>query len=150
MKKLQRILFCSDDEPHTRKAEDYALLLAKLSSADLVAVYVVDPYLKKFTNEIYAVSRDECRDLLDRGLRAEGAKALGDFSARASAEGIPLQTKMRYGDRVEEILKETQEAEYDLVIMGGKILRNWKERFESVNLPYEVFKAITIPLLVVR
>jgi hypothetical protein len=59
---LERMLLCTDGEEHTRKAEDYAFHLAKGVGADLVGLYDVDPFLKKFTNEIYAVNRDECRD----------------------------------------------------------------------------------------
>ena len=49
----------------TRKAEDLAFRLARQFQAHLVGLFVVDPFLQKFTNEIYAVGREACRDHID-------------------------------------------------------------------------------------
>ncbi len=147
---MKRILLCTDGEEHTRKAEDMALSLAGCYGALLVGLYVVDPFLKKFTDEIYAVNREECRGHLDRQLREEGERALSALRERSEAEGVNFNSKMRYGPPEKEILKEIAEEAYDIVIMGSKLLKGWRQRWESVNLPKKIFASAPIPVLFVR
>lgn len=148
--KIKKILLCTDGEPDAKKAEEYALTISGGIGATITALYVVDPFLKKFTNEIYAVNRDECREHLDKTLHAEGEAALAAFEAAAKERGVAAQTVLRYGDPTEEILHEIDENTYDLAVMGSKLLKGWKQRFESFNLSERVFKQCPIPLLVVR
>lgn len=147
---IKKILFCTDGEQHTHKAEIYAVTIAKLSGAELVGLYVVNPFMKKFTNEIYAVNRNECRAYLDKSLQKEGENALEVFAKKAETEGINAVTKMRYGYPEEEIIKEIKEDSYDMVVMGGKLLKGWKERFESFKLPETITKVSPVPVLLAR
>jgi nucleotide-binding universal stress UspA family protein len=147
---FERILLCTDGEEHTRNAEDYAFHLAGSLGADLVGLYVVDPFLKKFTNEIYAVNRDECRDHLDRQLLEQGRQALDALTRRAAEEHIQFSTRIRHGPPEEEILKEIEDGSYGLVILGSRLLKGWKQRFESVNLPRKIFMTAPAPVLFVR
>ncbi|MHC1745132.1 MAG: universal stress protein [Syntrophobacteraceae bacterium] len=147
---IETILLCTDGEEHTRKAEDYAFELARRLDADLVGLYVVDPFLKKFTNEIYAVNREACRDHLDRQLLEQGKEALDALTQRAARENIRFASRVRHGPPEEEILKEIEEEAYGLVIMGAKLLKGWKQRFESVNLPRKIFATSPAPVLFVR
>lgn len=150
MVNISNILVCTDGEEHTSKAEEYALTLAKKFNATLAGLYVIDPFLKKFTNEIYAINRDECREHLDQSLKNEGEAALRNLSRKAESVGISTLTKMRYGDPEEEILNEMKDIKYDIVVMGGKLLKGWKERFESFNLSERVSKKSPLPILIVR
>lgn len=150
MVNISKILICTDGEEHTTKAEEYALTLAKIFNAEIVGLYVINPFLKKFTNEIYAINRDECREHLDRSLRDEGETALINLSRKTESEGITTFTKMRYGDPEEEILNEMKDVKYDIVVIGGKLLKGWKERFESFDLPGRVLKKSPLPVLIAR
>jgi nucleotide-binding universal stress UspA family protein len=147
---VKRILLCTDGEEQTRRAEDMAFTLARQFNALLIGLYVVDPFLKKFTNEIYAVNRDECRDHLDRQLREQGESALKVLEERSKSEGVGFEWKLRYGSPEEEILKEIDEGSYDILIMGARLLKGWRQRMESVNLPKKVFSSAPIPVLFVR
>ncbi len=147
---MQTILLCTDGEEHTRKAEDLALSLAGRFQARLVGLFVVDPFLQKFTHEIYAVGREACREHLDRALREEGDKALDALGEKCRAAGIKFEAKIRCGPPEEEILAEIREHRYDLLIMGARLLKTWRERWESVNLPQKIFSQAPIPVLFVR
>ncbi len=147
---ISNILICTDGQEHTSSAEEYAITLAKKFNSSLTGLYIVDPFLKKFTNEIYAINRDECREHLDRSLKKEGETALNNLALKAESEAVNITVKIRYGDPEAEILNEIKEVNYDIVVMGGKLLKGWKERFESFNLSERVFKKSPLPILIVR
>ncbi|MBM4289938.1 MAG: universal stress protein [Deltaproteobacteria bacterium] len=147
---VQKILICTDGTDLGRKAEDMALALASRFQAHLTGLYVVDPFLKKFTHEIYAINREACRDHLDKLLRHEGEQALASLQARCASAGLAFIPKIRQGPPEEEILNEIQEGGYDLLIMGAKLLQSWRERLESVNLPKKIFSQAPISMLFVR
>jgi nucleotide-binding universal stress UspA family protein len=150
MREIRKILICVDGEEHSVKAEDYAIALAANFGATLIALYVVSPLLKKFTNEIYAVNRDECRAHLDRSLESEGRSALSAFNERARLHSVPVESRILYGMPEGEIVNEAASGNYDLVVLGGKVLGSWMARFESCNLPEKVFRDIPVPVLFVR
>ncbi|MDI1472347.1 MAG: universal stress protein [Thermodesulfovibrio sp.] len=147
---IRKILLCTDGEEHSKKAEQYAICLAEKFESTIVCLFVVNPFLKKFTNEIYAINRNECRAHLDRAIQTEGKIALDNFQRLAQERQINTISKMRYGDPAEEILKEIKENSYDLIIMGAKLLKGWKMKFESFNLPEKIFKSSPIPMFFVR
>jgi nucleotide-binding universal stress UspA family protein len=145
---MQRILLCVDGESHTEKALRHALLLTGALSTNLTALHVVDPYLEKYTHEIYAVGRNECRAHLDQSLRKEGLAALADFAEKAAAAGVAAATELADGDRAEVIVARA--PNFDLVVIGGSVLEGWYQRFESRNLPEQLFRRLATPLLIVR
>ena len=147
---VRTLLLCTDGEKHTKNAEDLALRLARQFQARLVGLYVVDPFLQKFTHEIYAVGREACREHLDRALREEGGKALEALKERCREAGVDFAAKFRCGPPDEEILAEIGEGSYDMVVMGARLLKGWRERWESVNLPQKIFSQSPIPMLFVR
>ncbi len=147
---MQRLLLCTDGDELANRAEAMALKLAGQFQAQLIGLYVVDPFLKKFTHEIYAVNREACRDHLDKLLRQEGEQALAALQAKCAEAGVTFLPKLRHGPPEEEILQEIKEVEYDLVIMGAKLLQSFRERLESVNLAKKIFSRAPIPMLFVR
>lgn len=147
---MQRILVCTDGEEHSVKAESEAILIAQSLGAGVTGLYVLSPYLKKFTHEIYAVGRDECRAHLDRELLREGSAGLASFAARCATAGLECSTLIRDGYVADEILAEASSGGYRMLVMGAKLLATWRERLVSVNVPEEVFRKSTIPMLFVR
>ena len=145
-----RILVCVDGEPHTETAVAAALGLAQAPGARVDAIYVVDPYLKKFTNEIYAVNRDECRAHLDRSLAAEGDAALDDFCARAAAAGISAGRLLEYGEPDAVIPERVAAGGYDLLVLGGKRFKSRYERWTSRDLPGRIDGKVAVPVLLCR
>lgn len=145
-----RILVCVDGEPHTETAVAAALGLAQAPGARVDAIYVVDPYLKKFTHEIYAANRDACRAHLDSSLAAEGTAALDAFSARAQAAGITAGRLLQYGEPEEVIPQLVAAGAYDLVVLGGKRFGGRYERWTSRDLPGRLDGKFAVPVLLCR
>lgn len=147
---FHKILLCTDGDEQAVKAEDFAVGIAKSTGAFICSLYVVNPFLKKFADEIYAVGRNEYRDYIDRTLQNEGNEVLREFQEKACNQEVKVIPKMRYGSPEEEILQEMEDGGYDLVVIGSKFLGSWRERFESYNLPEKVFKRTQRPVVFVR
>ncbi len=147
---IDRILLLTDGESHTAKAEEYALLLAAALSAELVALYIVEQFLKKFTHEIYAVNRDECRAHLDNALAAEGEKGLAQFRVKAQEAGVAITTRILYGEPEKIVSDIVVRDGFDMVLLGAKHLEGWWQRFESCNLPGRVLRTVDCPLFIVK
>lgn len=146
---FSRILLCLDGEPHTAAACARALGLARGGGA-LDALYVVDPYLKKFTHEIYAANRDECRAYLDRSLAAEGEAALDAFVAQAQAAGVAAGRILEYGEPEVVIPQLVAAGGYDLVVLGGKRFGGRYARWTSRDLPGRLDGKFAVPVLLCR
>jgi nucleotide-binding universal stress UspA family protein len=147
---FSRILLCLDGEPHSELACAQALDLAQAYHAALDALYVVDPYLKKFTNEIYAVNRNECRDHLDRSLAAEGEAALDRFCASAQETGLNVGRLLQHGEPETVIPQLATAGGYDLIVLGGKRFSGRYERWTSRDLPGRLDGKFTVPVLLCR
>lgn len=147
---MKRILVCTDGEEHTHGAESQAMELARALGASIVGLYVLSPYLKKFTDEIYAVNRNECRAHLDDSLRREGDAALAALGRQCAERGLEYSPLMRYGDIADEIVDEAAGGDYLMLVMGSKLLKGWRERLESCNVAQDVFRRVTAPVLFVR
>jgi nucleotide-binding universal stress UspA family protein len=147
---ISRILLCVDGEPHTEAAVGLALELAKIHGARLDGLYVVDPFLKKFTNEIYAVNRNECREHLDRSLAAEGEAALDRLCEQAAAAAVVPRRLLEYGPPEEIIPRLAAEGSYDLIVLGGKRFAGRYERWTSRDLPSRLDCKLAAPVLLAR
>jgi nucleotide-binding universal stress UspA family protein len=146
---FKHILLCLDGEPHSEVACTRALDLAR-DGAALDALYVVDPYLKKFTHEIYAANRDECRAHLDRSLAAEGEAALDRFCASAQEIGLNVGRLLQHGEPEAVIPQLAAAGGYDLIILGGKRFSGRYERWTSRDLPGRLDGKFAVPVLLCR
>ena len=147
---MKRILTCTDGEEHTVRAEEHGVSLAECFAASVTGLYVQSTLLHKFTHEIYAVGRNECREHLDSSFHSEGMEALDALEGRCTARGVSFEPRMRRGDVAEEIVREASEGAHDIVIMGAKLLTGWRDRLESVNVALDVFKRTPVSVLFVR
>ena len=147
---IKNILLCIDGEQWTEKAIDYAIEIDRAFNGRLTALHVINPYLKKFANEIYAVGRIEYSNHIDKELGKEAEKIITGFKTTADSIGLSYNVIVRYGSPVEEIIKEVSENSYDLLILGTKSLATLKAKIESFNLPKKIFKNLQIPTLFIR
>ena len=67
---------------------------------------MINPYLKKFADEIYAVGRNEYRNHMDTELRKEAEDIINGFKATADLGGVSYNVIVRYGPPEEEITKK--------------------------------------------
>jgi len=147
---IQNIILCIDGEEWTEKAADYAIEISRAFKAKLTALHVINPYLKKFADEIYAVGRREYCNHIDKELRKEAEAVISGFKAKADSAGLAYNVIVRYGPPEEEIIKEVSDNSYDLLVLGAKPINTLKAKIRSFNLPRKIFTALPIPTLFIR
>lgn len=86
-------------------------------------------------------------DLIRQGT-LEGEWLADDLRALA-LPGVVAQPKVRHGAVVEEILAETQENNYDLVVIGAHRGQGW-ERVLLEDIAREIITQVDRPVAVVR
>ena len=136
-----KILVCIDAEPHSSNAVQQAILLGLSLPAEVTALHVIDPWLKKFYNELYSQGRKRFLEYVDECLQAEAEQVHEEFEGRCRAEGLEATFKVRHGEPITEILEEVRQIAPDLLITGSKALNAWG-RFRSGNLPMRLRKQV--------
>jgi nucleotide-binding universal stress UspA family protein len=147
---IRKVILCIDGETWTEKAVRYAIDITNGSMATLTALHVINPYLKKFADEIYAVGRNEYRKYIEKELLKEAEEIMNGFRAIADSTGLVYDVKLRYGTPEDEILKEISENPYDLLILGARQHNTLYARMRSFNLPGKIFEHLQIPTLFVQ
>jgi nucleotide-binding universal stress UspA family protein len=147
---IKNIILCIDGEQWTERAINYALEITRAFNGRLTALHVINPYLKKFADEIYAVGRIEYKNHIEKELGKEAENIIAGLKAIVEPTGLSYNVILRYGPPEEEIIKEISENSYDLLILGAKPLDTLKEKLGSFNLPKKIFKNMHIPTLFIR
>ncbi len=136
-----KILVCIDGEPHTKSAIQRAIVLGLSLPAEVIALHVIDPWLKKFYNELYSQGRKRYLEYVDECLHAEAEQVHKEFNGMCLTEGMEARFKVRHGEPMTEILEEVRQLAPDLLITGSKQLTGWG-RFRSRNLPLRLRKQL--------
>lgn len=147
---IKKIIVCIDGEKSTEKAIHYALWMTMAFKGELTALHVINPYLKKFADEIYAVGRNEYRNHIDKELIKEAEEIMKRFKAMADPIGLSYNVIVRYGPPEEEIVNEISENSYDLLILGAKQINTFNAKIRSFHLPKKIFNNLKIPTLFVQ
>lgn len=121
------ILVATDGSPHARQALEFASLLADKADARLTVVGVAEQPSAAQATQLGL--EDARRLLIERGIECE--------------------LKRRNGHAAEEILRETEENKYDLLVMGARG-RSRLTRFLLGSVSYRVLEHAQIPVLIVR
>jgi len=143
-----KILVCIDGEPHSKRAIQRAIYMGLSLPAEITALHVIDPWLKKFYNELYSQGRKRYLEYVDERLQGEADRVRREFAGMCQAEGLNTSFKIRHGDPLKEILEELRQTVPDLLITGGKKLSAWG-RFRSRNLPLRLQKKAATPISVI-
>jgi nucleotide-binding universal stress UspA family protein len=147
---MKHFILGIDGEQWTEKAILYALEITQAFKGNLTVIHVIDPYLKKFADEIYAVGRDEYRYHIDKCLASEADKIINGFKTIAEPYGLSCHMIVRYGSPEEEILNEISQNSYDLLIIGKKQANTFQAKIGSFHLPRKIFSNVKIPILFVQ
>ncbi len=143
-----KVLVCTDGQAHSRAAMEHAIRMGLTAQVEVTGLHVLDPYLKKFYNELYSQGRKRYLEYVEECLQQEAEQARFEFLSLCRAGGLECRFRLRRGEPLREILAEVRELRPDVVITGGKKLNAWG-RFRSRNLPRQLQKKAGLPVTVV-
>lgn len=143
-----KVLVCTDGQAHSRAAMEHAIRMGLTAQVEVTGLHVLDPYLKKFYNELYSQGRKRYLEYVEECLQQEAERARFEFLSLCRAGGLECRFRLRRGEPLREILAEVRELRPDVVITGGKKLNAWG-RFRSRNLPRQLQKKAGLPVTVV-
>ena len=152
-----RILLAVDGEPHTDGAVRWAVDLAIGLGMTLDLVHIRDPYLKQFSNEIYAQGREEYLEHVAQCLEEKVQMARESFEStvneylerRRDAKEPDWTFDVLDGDPAEQLMAHIKRGEYSMLVLGKRRrtrfaalkFRDLAERLSSVGF--------SVPMLVV-
>lgn len=113
-----------DGSDHSLHALVVAVELAKKfeGAITLITVYSVlrsYPLSPLVGPEMDALTPSVVSELIEV-TREDSARILAEGEAKATAEGVPVETLLREGHIVEEVLKTAREEQFDLIVMGAR------------------------------
>jgi nucleotide-binding universal stress UspA family protein len=147
---FEKILVPLDGSEHSVRALKVAVQTAKKfhGKVTLIHVYskvwpIVMPHATVVPEATVIVPK------LIEAAREAGAGILADGEKKVKAEGLQVETLLREGHTVEEILKAAGEGEFDLIVMGARGLSRIKEILLG-SVSDGVMRHACCPVLVVK
>ncbi|MDD5555873.1 MAG: universal stress protein [bacterium] len=145
---IRRIaLFIEGTEPSMRAAR-YAVALARLLGAELVALYVVDvKTLEDLLRARIFVRMEEAG--YERDLEEDGRRYLNHVRDLAEAKGVPVETMLEKGEVHTTVVRAVRDLGADLLVMGEiETPRSRKDFYFDER--ERVFREARCPVLVVK
>lgn len=143
---LERFLVCSSAGPVSEHTIQFAGRLAREINASVTLLHVMSqvPLVKDaFPDDLEA----SAQELIRRGSR-EGVH-LDQMLALLTAEGIAARAVIRHGLVQDEVVAESQEGRYDLLVIGTHVTPGLSSHLVN-DLSADILLAANRPVLVVR
>ena len=147
---IKKILAATDGSPISRKAVAYASELSKQVGAALTLLGVIDTDYLFSAGIPPEVSPTNIRESTEDLLRQATEAYLDEAIAACQQQGLVVARVVRIGHPVEEIVKEAEAQQADLIVMGSHG-RSALRAAVLGSVAYGVLhKDATIPVLIVR
>ena len=145
MQLYQHIMIPTDGSEYTRAAAMHGLALAKLSGADVTALFVIDDdvYLNKTWNVVMPTAIPD----LTKVLEDEGKKAVSFVQTEGQKMGVKVITKIEWGSPAIKIVHDSKD--FDLIVMGT-LGRSGVSKFLLGSVAEKVVRFAVCPVLVVK
>jgi nucleotide-binding universal stress UspA family protein len=143
---LERIMIATDGSEISMLAAEMAIDLAKISGAEVIAIYVVDvPRLVQLPG--YAAIPGLKDNLMDLMLE-EGNKAISEIEALAQDSTVACEKVITEGNPSDQILRRSKEMRVDLIVMGSTGRSGWN-KFMIGSVAEKVVRHSRVPVLIV-
>ena len=131
---FNKILVPLDGSEHSMRALDIAIQIAKKfkSKITLIHVYSVSvrpiavPEPATFAPGVPMMAPAEYSRVAE-AVRNVSVRILAEGAEKVKAEGVEVDTILREGHAVHEIVKAAEEGKFDLIVMGARGLSRIKE-----------------------
>ncbi|MBO4357533.1 MAG: universal stress protein [Candidatus Methanomethylophilaceae archaeon] len=138
---FSKILVPTDGSEYTKPAIKQAVELAKLTGAQITALYVLDQTV--LTN----MPMDTAVMNVYKTLEKEGQDAVNYVMELATEAGVKAELSVKEGTPVKVILEESQN--YDVIVMGT-LGRTGMSKLLMGSVAERVVRAASCPVMVVR
>ncbi|MCJ7445930.1 MAG: universal stress protein [Methanotrichaceae archaeon] len=146
---FKNILIAVDGSKHSQKAEEVGIELAKISNGKITALYVVE------IGKEYGAVGMAMTDLADKIVEGNkkylmdiGNQIMRQTEERAKKAGIPFQGNIIEGHAATEILRMTEDAKMNLIVIGS-LERTGLSRYLLGSAAESVIRNSKVPVLVV-
>ena len=130
---FKKILLALDNSAYSDNAMEHAIAIAKASGGSITGchVYAAKLHETRFmdmetglperdqSEAILKRQRDVHESLISKGLGVISDSYLDRFEKKCAEQEITCSRKNREGKNFAELIKEAEEGDYDLVVMGG-------------------------------
>lgn len=154
---FQKILVPLDGSEHSLKALDIAIQVAKKFEGKITLVHVysaaVRPVMVPETTTlpppmIPIMTPMEVSKVVEAARKA-GSGILTDGAQKVKAEGVLVETALREGNTVQEIVKTAEEGGFDLIVMGARGIGKIRELLLG-SVSDGVLRNAPCPVLIVK
>ena len=131
---FNKILVPLDGSEHSLRALEIAIQIAKKFDGKITLIHVysvsvrpvIVPEPSTLTPGIPIMAPTEYSRVAE-AVREAGARILANGKEKAKAEGVEVETMLREGHVVQEIVKAAEEGRFDLIVMGARGISKIKE-----------------------
>ena len=145
---IRKIMVCIDGSEQSVTAAQYAICLASVTGAELIAHYVVNTRAVNDLLKARIFLEDEQFEY-ERDMETDAERYLNYVNEFAQKKGVSLVKKCSKGSIHEEIVKSVKAEEVDLVVIGElpKIRSRRNEFFDESE---RILHSVTCSVLVVK
>jgi len=140
---IQKILVPTDGSDYSMRAAEYGVGIAKMLSAQIVVVYVIDRVV------IDQISKVTERDSVEQEFKEDGQRYVSYVLGLAAKEGLKASSLLTKGNPYEQIVRLAKELKIDLIVMGT-YGRRAAERVLIGSVTERVIEYAPCPVLVIK
>lgn len=153
---FEKILVPMDHSEHSQRAFNVATQIAKKFGAKITLIHVysvgitpvVVPEPSTLTVGI-PISRPEYISQWTEAAREAGSRILAEAENKAKAEKVEVDSMLREGHTVQEIVQASKEGNFDLIVMGARGVSHVREMLLG-SVTDGVMHHATCPVLILR
>ena len=154
---FDKILVPLDGSEHSLKALDIAVQIAKKFGGKLALIHVysvsvgpvIMPEPTTLTPPMIPVMTPAEVSKTVEAARKAGTSILTDGEQKVKAEGVPVETMLKEGHTVQEIVKTAKEGTFDLIVIGGRGISKIRELLLG-SVTDGVIHHVHCPVLVIK
>ena len=145
---IEKMMVYIDGTEQSITAAQYALCLARLTGAQLIALYVIDTKALEDLVKARIFLREEQVDY-ERDLREDSERYLNHVREMAGQKGVQVETKSVTGMVHREIVREVKEEGIDLLVIG-ELSRIKSRRDEFYDETERAMRSVPCSVLIVK
>jgi len=154
---FEKILVPLDGSEHSLRALEIAIQMAKKFGGKITLIHVysvtfgpvIMPEPTTLTPPGFPVMTPAEVSKVAEAARKAGSSILADGEQKVKAEGIQVETILKEGPTVQEIIKKAREDSFNLIVMGARGISKIKEILLG-SVSDGVIRNTPCPVLVVK